>query len=88
MKSEEQVRNEKKSLKILQAMAYGCVRCDFGGFEIVGLSSTDCVLVKVCEKIPWAGELDSLQKVTCPPNCRKMIHAWHSRRRLPDVVEI
>jgi hypothetical protein len=32
--------------------------------------------------------METLHEFPCPGNCRKLIHRWRDRERLPDVREI
>lgn len=78
-----------RSMAVLNAAGYSCSPTNLGGFDLVAISSTDLVLCKVCQgKPPWAGAIADLQAVPGPGNCRKLIHVWSKRNRLPDVTEI
>jgi hypothetical protein len=82
-------RDVRRSIEVLQAMGYTAAPASIGGFDIVGLSSTDCTLVKVCQgKPPWAGAIAELQAVTAPPNTKKLVHRWPRRSRLPQTIEL
>jgi hypothetical protein len=37
---------------------------------------------------PSLEEMESLRLFPCPANCRKLIHRWRDRERLPDVREL
>jgi hypothetical protein len=38
----------------------------------------------------WPGirELERIRSFPAPANCRKLIHRWRDRERLPDVREV
>lgn len=84
-------RNEHRSITILEAAGYLCTRsaASLGAFDIVGVGSTDVVLVQVKTR-DWPGalEMETMSSVPTPPNCRKLIHRWRDRQRLPDVREL
>lgn len=60
-----------------------------GAFDIVGVSSTDVVLCQVKTR-DWPGsvEMEVITDFQCPMNCRKLVHRWRPRQRLPDVKEL
>jgi hypothetical protein len=54
-----------------------------------GIGSTDIVLVQVKTRdFPGAVEMEILRNFRCPPNCRRLIHRWRDRQRVPDVREL
>ncbi len=83
-------RNEHRSIKILEAAGYECTRAagSLGAWDIVGIGSTDVVLVQVKTR-DWPGsvEMETLLGFVLPPNCRRLVHRWRDRRRLPDVKQ-
>jgi Holliday junction resolvase-like predicted endonuclease len=84
-------RNEHRSIAVLEAAGYRCTRsaASLGEWDIVGIGSTDVVLVQVKTRdYPSSGEMQALREFAVPPNCRKLIHRWRHRQRLPDVKEI
>ena len=84
-------RNEHRSISILEAAGYRCTRsaASLGEWDIVGIGSTDVLLVQVKTR-DWPGsvEMEALRAFAVPPNCRRLIHRWRDRQRLPDVKEI
>ena len=84
-------RNERRSMALLEAAGYQCTRAaaSLGVFDIVGIGSTDFVAVQVKTR-DWPGqvEMEDLRSFPCPPNCRKLIHRWRDRRKMPDVREV
>lgn len=84
-------RNERRSMAILEAAGYQCTRsgASLGTFDIVGIGSSDLVLVQVKTR-DWPGleEMEAIRLFPCPDNCRRLIHRWRQRQRLPDVREI
>jgi hypothetical protein len=37
---------------------------------------------------PGTAELETLKEFRAPANCKKLIHRWRDRVRLPDVKEL
>ncbi len=84
-------RAEHRSMRMLEAAGYSCTRAaaSLGLFDIIGVSSTDVVLVQVKTRDwPYAAEMETLNGFQCPPNARKLIHRYVDGKRLPDVREI
>jgi Holliday junction resolvase len=84
-------RNEHRSKAILEAAGYAVTRAaaSLGVFDLVGIGSTDVVLVQVKTRDwPGATEVEAIKLFPCPPNARKIIHRWRDRQRLPDVREV
>ena len=81
-------RNEHRSMAILEAAGYRCTRsaASLGEWDIVGVGSTDVVLVQVKTR-DWPGkpEMETLKLFPAPQNCKKLIHRWRHRARVPDV---
>ena len=84
-------RNEHRSMRLLEAAGYCCTRAaaSFGVWDIIGKCSTDSVLVQVKTR-DWPSnvEMEKLCSFPCPANCKRLIHRWRDRRRLPDVKEL
>ena len=84
-------RNEHRSLQLLEAAGYSCVRAaaSLGVWDIVGIGSNDLVLLQVKSR-DWPGsvEMEALKNFPCPLNCKKLVHRWRDRQRLPDVKEL
>lgn len=84
-------RAEHKSMAILEAAGYRCTRAaaSLGAFDIIGIGSTDVVLCQVKTR-DWPGsvEMETISMFPAPANCRKMIHRWRDRCRVPDVREV
>ena len=54
-----------------------------------GIASTDMVLVQVkTNQWPGSVEMETLKAFPCPANCRRLVHRWRDKQRLPDVREI
>ncbi len=84
-------RNEHRSMALLEAAGYACTRAaaSLGVFDLIGVGSTDVVLVQVKTRDwPGAVEMEGMREFRCPPNCRKLIHRWRDRQRQPDTKEI
>ena len=84
-------RNEHRSMAILEADGYRCSRsaASLGAWDIFGIRKTDVVLCQVKTRDwPGAVEMETLKGFAVPGNCRRLIHRWRDRQRLPDVKEI
>jgi Holliday junction resolvase len=84
-------RNEHRSIALLEAAGYACTRAaaSLGAFDIIGIGSTDVVLVQVKTRDwPGAVEMEAIKLLPAPANCRKLVHRWRDRQRLPDVREV
>jgi Holliday junction resolvase len=84
-------RNEHRSMALLEAAGYRCTRsaASLGEWDIVGISKTDTVLVQ-CKTRDWPGALEmrALMDFEVHERCRKLVHRWRDRQRLPDVREL
>lgn len=84
-------RNEHRSILLLEAAGYHCTRAaaSLGAWDIIAIGSTDVVLVQMKTR-DWPGtaEMETLREFPVPPQCRKLIHRWRERQRLPDVKEL
>jgi len=83
-------RNEHRSIRLLEAAGYRCTRAaaSLGVFDVIGIGSKDVVLVQVKTRDwPSEVEMEDLRSFRCPANCRKLVHRWRDRVRLPDVKE-
>jgi uncharacterized protein with GYD domain len=84
-------RNEHRSRALLEAMGYEVVRAaaSKGAFDLWAIGSKDFIICQVKSNC-WPGsvEMETLRAFVAPPNCRKLIHRWRDRQRLPDVKEI
>ena len=84
-------RNEHRSIAILESAGYRCTRsaASLGAWDIVAINSRDVLLVQV-KTTRWPGsvEMGALREFVAPPSCRKLVHRWRARQRLPDVKEL
>ncbi len=84
-------RNEYKSKKLLEAAGYAVTRAaaSLGVWDLVAIGSVDLVLVQ-CKSNDWprAAEMEQLRLFIAPPNCRRLVHRWRDRQRVPDVREV
>ena len=81
-------QREHKSRELLEAAGYSVVRAaaSKGDWDLVGISSTDLVLVQVkANRPPSPAERETLRLFQAPTNCRKLIHVWRDRARQPEV---
>jgi hypothetical protein len=78
-------------MMLLEASGYRCTRAaaSLGVWDIVGIGSTDIVLIQVKTR-DWPGsvEMETLKLFVAPPNARKLIHRWRDRQRIPDTKEL
>ncbi len=84
-------KREHRTIALLEAAGYYCTRsaASKGMFDIIGIGSTDVVLIKVKSRDwPSATELEQFKLFPSPPNCRKLIHRWRDGVRTPDVKEL
>jgi hypothetical protein len=78
-------------MTLLAAAGYQCMRAaaSLGAWDIVAIGSQDVILLQVKSRDwPGSAELETLQAFPCPPNCRKLVHRWRDRQRIPDVKEL
>ena len=78
-------------MALLEAAGYSCTRAaaSLGAWDIIGIGSADVVLVQVKTRDwPGADEMETLTGFRCPANCRRLVHRWRDRQRLPDVREV
>jgi len=83
-------RNEHRSARLLERAGYAVTRAagSLGAWDLIGVSSTDVVLCQVKTRDwPGAAEMETLTDFPAPANCRKLVHRWRDRERLPDVRE-
>ena len=84
-------RNEHRSMRLLEAAGYHCTRsgASLGVFDIIGIGSTNVVLVQVKTR-DWPGtvEMEAIKLFPVPQNARKLVHRWRDRQRTPDVREV
>lgn len=84
-------RNEHRSMTLLEKSGYRCTRsaASLGCWDIVGVGLNDFVLCQVkSNRMPGSIEMAELQDFHCPPNCKRLIHVWRDRARLPEVKEL
>ena len=84
-------RQEHRSIELLEAAGYACTRAaaSLGVFDIIGIGPTDVVLVQVKSRDwPGAAEMESIRNFLCPSFCRKIVHRWVDRKRLPDIKQL
>ena len=84
-------RQEHRSMALLERAGYSVTRAaaSLGAWDIIGIGSADVVLVQVKSRDwPSAEEMETLRLFRCPPNCRRLVHRWRDRQRLPDVREL
>jgi hypothetical protein len=78
-------------MALLEAAGYSVTRAaaSLGAWDIIGIGSADVVLVQVKSRDwPSAEEMETLRAFRCPPNCKRLVHRWRDRARLPDVKEL
>jgi len=76
---------------LLEASGYHCTRSagSLGTWDIVAIGSRDTVLVQ-CKTNRWpsSGEMEAMKLFTVPANCRRLVHRWDDRKRIPLVKEL
>ena len=84
-------RNERRTVALLEGAGYSCTKADgsLGAWDVIGIGSTDFVVVQ-CKSNAWPGsvEMETLRNFRVPSNCRKLVHRWRDRQRIPDVREL
>ena len=84
-------RSEYKTIALLEAAGYSCTRsgASLGVWDVIGIGSKDVVLVQVkSNRWPLEAEMETLRNFVCPMMCRKLVHRWRDRVKLPDVKEL
>lgn len=84
-------RNERKSIALLESLGYVCTRAaaSLGVFDIVAIGADDVLLVQVkSNEWPRSTEMEAISAFRAPVICRKIIHRWRDRQRMPDVREV
>lgn len=82
---------EYRSRRLLEAAGYEVIRsaASKGTWDLVGLSSSDVVLVQVkCNTMPAPAEREAMKGAKCPPNGRKLVHLYKDGNYLPAVFDI
>ena len=84
-------RNEHPSMRLLEAAGYAVTRAaaSLGAWDIIAVSSRDVVLLQVKTR-DWPGsvEMETLRSFAARHFCRKLVHRWRDRQRVPDVREL
>jgi Holliday junction resolvase len=81
-------RNEHRSIELLETAGYSYTRAaaSLGIFDVIGVGPRDIVLVQVkSNEWPRSVGMEAIRNFPAPANCRKLIHRWRDRQRLPDV---
>lgn len=84
-------KNEHKSIKLLEASGYRCCRsaASLGEWDIVGIGTTDVVLVQVkSNRPPCKQEMDRLKAFYVPANVKRVLHIWKDYAREPIARDI
>ncbi len=84
-------KNEHRSRQLLEAAGYAVTRAagSLGAWDLIGVSATDMILVQVkSNRPPLPAERETLALFRCPANCKRLIHVWHDRERLPRVMNL
>jgi Holliday junction resolvase len=84
-------RNEWRSRRLLEAAGYSVTRAagSLGCWDLIGVSATDFILVQVkSNRLPSPAEREALADFAVPTNCKRLIHVWRDRERLPHVTEL
>jgi len=84
-------RNEHRSMRLLESAGYACCRsaASLGAWDIVAIGSQDVILLQVkSNRWPCPAEMEVLKNFACPMNCRRLVHVWRDRARLPITKEL
>jgi hypothetical protein len=84
-------RNERKTIKLLEAVGYACMKAgaSLGVFDVIGISLAEMVCVQVkSNRWPSSAETEAIALFPVPPNCRKLVHVWMDRQSVPKIKEI
>lgn len=84
-------RNEHRSMALFESIGYACSRsgASLGIFDFIAIGPNDILLVQVKTNAwPRSIEMDLIRSFVCPSNCRKIVHRWRDRQRLPDIKEL
>jgi Holliday junction resolvase len=91
MSKRKGTHNEHRSMRLLESAGYQCTRsaASLGAWDIIGIGSTDVVLVQVKTRDwPGSAEMETMKQFPVPPFARKLVHRWRDRQRLPEVREL
>lgn len=82
-------RNEYRSMALLEAEGYYCIRAagSHGLFDLYAVSASNLILcqVKSGNAKPSMVEIAAMKAFPVPPNCRKVVHLWRPRQKLPEI---
>jgi hypothetical protein len=83
-------RHERRSIEILESCGYRCSRLagGLGDFHVIGIGSTDAVLLLVKSRKPDPSELENLKNICRPANFRKLVHVWSRYAHFPGTIEL
>jgi hypothetical protein len=85
-------RNEYRSMAFLEGAGYHCIRAagSRGLFDIWAVSATDFILcqVKSGDARLTTPDLTLIKALPVPTNCRKVVHIWRPRQKLPTIYEV
>ena len=84
-------RLEHRSRKLLESAGYTVIRSagSKGPFDLIGISATELVAVQVkAGSWPSGLEIEAMERLPVPMNCRKLVHRWRPNMRQPDVKEL
>ncbi|HEX7409962.1 MAG TPA: hypothetical protein VF515_20275, partial [Candidatus Binatia bacterium] len=83
--------NEHRSKALLEAAGYAVTRAgaSLGVWDLIGISAADVALVQVKTR-DWPGtaEMETLAGFPVPVNCKRLVHRWRDRQRVPDVRQL
>jgi hypothetical protein len=84
-------RNEHRSKRLLEASGYCVTRAagSLGAWDLIAVSATDFALIQVkSNRPPSPAEREALALFPCPQNCKRLIHVWVDRQRVPRVTQL
>lgn len=91
MSKRKGTRNEHRSIAVLEASGYRCTRSagSLGAWDVIGIGSADMVLLQ-CKTNRWPlpAEIEEMRAFPVPQGCRKLVHRWDDRARVPLIREL
>ena len=84
-------RNEWRSMRLLEAAGYRCIRAagSHTEWDFVAIGPCDIVLVQVkTGRLASPAEREAMALFPAPANARRLLHVWYPRQREPRVIEV
>lgn len=84
-------RNERRTIALLEAAGYSCMKAggSLGVFDVIGMGANDFIAVQVkTNRSASPAEIETIKDFRVPTNCKKLIHIWQDRKRMPIIKEL